>query len=268
MNSKKIRNIIVLIVIIFLCLLVITISFRETGLLQSIKSGVLDIFIPVQERIFYFFSPVTGFLNTIRDYIDLRDKYLELEKENAALRKDYNENISLKIENDMLRDLLGMEIREEHETIPAKVIGFYESEWQSEITLNMGKNSGVLEGMGVINEEGLIGIVISSSNKSCNVRLLNDPGSSIGARVVSSRVLGMVEGNQDRKVYMNYVPADEEIFKGDMLVTSEFGEFLPPEILIGRIRKVSEIPGDPYLQIEVETFVDFRELEYVLIIKE
>jgi len=51
------------------------------------------------------------------------------------------------------------------------------------------------------------------------------------------------------------------------LITSEFGEYIPPEILIGRIKKVSIVANNPYKQIEIEPFVDFKKLENVLVIK-
>ena len=133
--------------------------------------------------------------------------------------------------------------------------------------LNVGKRNGILEGMAVITEEGLVGVVVLSSNNTSEVRLINDPQSSIGARVLSSRKLGIVEGGLDKKIYLNYIAANEEIFKGDILITSEFGEYIPPEILIGRIKKVSIVANNPYKQIEIEPFVDFKKLENVLVIK-
>ena len=36
------------------------------------------------------------------------------------LQKDYSENINLKIENESLREILGLQIREERKTEPAK----------------------------------------------------------------------------------------------------------------------------------------------------
>ena len=121
--------------------------------------------------------------------------------------------------------------------------------------------------MAVITEDGLVGVVVLSSNNTSEVRLINDPQSSIGARILSSRKLGIVEGSLDKKIYLNYIAANEEIFKGDILITSEFGEYIPPEILIGRIKKVSMVANNPYKQIEIEPFVDFKKLENVLVIK-
>src|SRR4030043_2217942 len=120
--KKNLKSTIVLAVIIVICIIVITISFKDAGLLKKAKSMTLDFFKPVQEKTFLLFQPISRFFNSINDYFKLREKMLALKDENAALQKDYNENINLKIENESLRKILGLQIREERKTLPAKVI--------------------------------------------------------------------------------------------------------------------------------------------------
>jgi len=266
-NNRRFRNIIVLVILISLCLVIITISFRGSDVTERIKARTLDVFEPVQGKISSFFSPITGFFSQVGEYIGLRQKYLDLEEENASLLANYTDSTSIKIENDALRKLLDLDVREDNETVAVKVIGFYGNKWQSEVIINAGTSNGVLEGMGVVGTNGLCGIVISAGNKSSNIRLLSDPQSSLGARILSSRKLGLIEGSQDGTIYLNYISTDEQIYKGDIIVTSEFGQYLPPDILIGRVREVSHISGSPYLEIKIEPFEDFKDLEYLMVIK-
>jgi rod shape-determining protein MreC len=265
--NRRFKYFIILIIIIVLCLVIITVSYRQSELVQGIKAKTVDFLKPVQEKLILFFNPITRFFNSIGDYIKLRDKYLKLQEENSELRSEYSKNVNLKVENDALRKLLGIELRKDHLTIPAKVIGYYENNWQSEVILNVGNSDGVLEGMVVVNEDGLVGVVAMTGNDSCNVRLINDPQTNIGVRILSSRKLGVIQGSQDRKISLNYILSEEPVFKGDIVITSEYGNF-PGEILIGRISKVSENAGNPYKSIEIEPFVDFKKIEYVLVIKE
>jgi rod shape-determining protein MreC len=267
-ERKNVRSIIVIVVIVLLCIIIITVSFRDSEVFKKTISVTLDIFKPVQEKTFVFFQRTTGFFFNITDYFKLADKVKNLEKEKFLLLNEYSENINLKTENDHLRELLGMSLRNGYETQTVRVIGYYESSWQSRIVINSGKSNGVLEGMAVVNEKGLIGIVILASNNSSQVRLLNDPQSSIGARILSSRKLGLVEGSPDKKIYLNYIDQNDEIFKGDVLITTEFGENMPAEILIGRIKKISISGNTPYKLIEIEPFADYKRLEYALVIKE
>ncbi len=266
--NKKFRNIVVFVVIIVLCIIVITVSFRNLDFVNNIKSNILDFFKPVQEKVFTAFSPVIGFFNGIRDYINLRGKYLKLQEENAALRQKYVDNINLQIENSSLRELLKLKERNDYKTIAGKVIGYNQSNWQSEVILNIGKNEGVEEGMGVINESGLLGVVKISGDKSCTVRLLNDPQSNIGCRILTSRILGILEGDSEGHLFLRHIPKDLNIFLGDIIMTSEYSEDIPGGIIIGRIKYVEERMGEAYQEIEVEPFVDFKNLEYVMVIRE
>lgn len=265
--NRRFRYFIIIIVIIILCLVIITVSYRKSESFLSIKAKTTDFLEPVQEKLISFFNPITRFFNSIRDYINLRDKYLKLQTENSELRHIYSESINLKVENDALRKLLGLDLRKDYATIPAKVIGYYANKWQSEVILNVGNSDGILEGMAVVNEDGLVGIVIMSGNDSCNVRLINDTQSNIGARILSSRKLGVIHGEQDGRISLDFILIDEPVFKGDIVITSEYGN-LPAEILIGRVSEVSEDPGDAYKKIEIEPFVDLKSLEYVLVIKD
>lgn len=265
--NRKFRNYVVLAIIIVLCLIIITVSFKESDFINNIKVKTVDFFKPIQDKFHSFTRPFIRFINSIRDYINLRQKYLDLQEENSLLRQKYSEDINIKVENDSLRKLLGVKLREDYETVTARVIGYSESKWQSEIVLNVGKSDGVLEGMGVINEDGLIGVVMLAGNNSCNVRIIDDPQSNIGVRILSSRKIGIIQGSQDRKITLNYISSEESVFKGDIIITSEYGN-LPGEILIGRVSEVSENPSDPYKIIEIEPFADFKKIEYVLIIKQ
>lgn len=265
---KRFRNLIILTIIVFLCLIIITVSFRDYDFIVNIRRDTLDFFKPVQERIYSFFQPLLRFINSAREYFNLIEKVRALEEENAMLRKDYSENINLRIENNALRKLLDIKLRQDYRVKVAKVIGFYQSKWQSEIIINAGRNDGIVEGMGVMDENGLIGVVILSGNETSRVRLLNDPQSSIGVRILSSRKLGMLKGSPERKVYLNYILTEDIVFKGDILITSEYGRLLPAEILVGRVKRVTEDEESLYKEIEVELFSDFRRLEYVMVIME
>lgn len=266
-DSRRFRNIIILVVIIILCLVVITISFRGSDITKRIKARTLDIFEPAQERIFSFFNPVTVFFSSIGDYIGLRQKYLDLEKENTRLLQQYVEDVSIKLENDALRKMLGMDLRQEHDVLIVKVTGFYGNRWQSELIINAGTADGVQEGMGVAGDSGLVGVIISAGNRSARVRLISDPQSSLGVRILSSRKLGLIEGSQEGAIYLKYISSDEEIYKGDVVVTSEYGEYFPAEILVGRVSSIRDVPGDPYREVRVEPFEDLKKLEYLAVIR-
>lgn len=266
--KKNLKSLILLAVLVVICLVVLTVTLRETQVFDRLRTNLSDFFAPVQEKTFSVFQPVIGFFVSVKDYTGLAEKLREVEEENARLQASYSENINLRVENNALRELIGLEVRSEHETVPAKVIGYSNNTWQSEVILNVGREKGVLEDMAVIDEKGLIGIIVFSADESCRVRLLHDPSTSIGARVLSSRNTGIIIGSQEKKVFLDYYPNQEPIFKGDTIITSELSELVPGELLIGRVASISSSREQAYRTIEVEPFADFSSLEYVLVIKD
>jgi len=267
-TRKSLKSIIIIGIIIILSLIIITASFKDADFIKGFKIKTFDIFKPLQEKIFNIFQPLMKAINNVKNFFGLSQKIKLLEQEKASLLQDYTENINLKIENNSFRELLGIKQRNDYKTVAAKVIGYNEGKWESEITLNVGKNNGVLEGMGVINEKGFIGIITLSASNSCKVRLLNDSQMSLGARLLSSRSLGMVEGSASKKIIFNYIPKEDLIYSGDIIMTSEFGKYIPPEIPIGIVKKVSVSESNPYKTIEIEPFVNFKSIENVLVILE
>ena len=76
----------------------------------------------------------------------------------------------------------------------------------------------------------------------------------------------MVEGTQNNIIFFNYISKNDIVYPGDILVTAEFGKYIPEEILIGTVKKATSSESNPYQEIEIETFVDMRKIENVLII--
>ena len=67
-ERKNLKNIIILSVIIVLCIIIITVSFRDTDFLKRARTSTLDILKPVQEKTYLFFQPVVKFFTDTRDY--------------------------------------------------------------------------------------------------------------------------------------------------------------------------------------------------------
>ena len=82
------------------------------------------------------------------------------------------------------------------------------------------------------------------------------------------RSLGMAEGSANKKIIFNYIPKEDLVYAGDIIMTSEFGKYIPPEILIGIVKKATTSESSPYKIIEIEPFVNFRTIENVLVIQE
>ena len=120
---NNVKNIIVIAIIVVLCIVIITASFRDASVIKVIKAKTFDIFRPVQEKLFIVFRPVVKTINNIKNFFGLPSKLKQLESENAKLLKDYSENINLKIENNYLTyGDISFEYTYDNEGYPTKIV--------------------------------------------------------------------------------------------------------------------------------------------------
>ncbi len=210
---------------------------------------------------------VTALFETARDLQTLRQRAADLEKQNAALQ----------VENVRLREELAnyeavsklLDYTREHpqfQTIPADVIGYDSSNFLRSIIINKGAAAGVAPSMSVITERGLVGRVTAVSPSSAKVMLLIDPASAVNARLQTSRADGTVEGQLTPTLLMRFIPQEETVTVGDVVLTSGLGGNTPPGLVIGQVVNVERRDVDLFQTAEVHPTVDFNRLEIVLVI--
>ncbi len=191
----------------------------------------------------------------------LRAEVLRLTKENADLREEHFENMRL-------REALNFRVSVKEKMILARVIGMNPSQHFDTCTLDAGKKDGVYKSAIVITPRGLVGRVVQVAPSSCQVLLLRDPSSSVGAIVQRSRAQGICEGQQSETLLLNYLQRDADVRIGDIVISSGIGGIYPKGITIGRIKSIIHKPGDYLKSAEVSPSVDFETLEEAFIMLE
>jgi len=132
-------------------------------------------------------------------------------------------------------------------------------------------NKGLIDGartrLPVLNMQGLVGIVTDVSHGSSTIRLLIDPGFSIGVLIQESRETGILEGRGDpHGLRLILEEPQKEIHLGDTIITSGFeGSLYPKGLLIGHVRELQANKFGMRYAV-VEPTVTFDRLEEVLMI--
>ncbi len=98
------------------------------------------------------------------------------------------------------------------------------------------------------------------------VLLITDPSSSVAALIQSSRAPGIVSGHLGRELTMNYLPQEETVNVGDVVLTSGMGGDHPKGLVIGQVVEVHRRDIDPFQEALVRPAVNFDKLENVLVI--
>ncbi|MGQ7945538.1 rod shape-determining protein MreC [Flavobacterium sp. WC2509] len=205
-------------------------------------------------------------INSIEEYLHLREQNNELAIENANLKSIlFKTQDTSKIPNlDSLKGVLPKDI------IVSKVIHNSFNVYENFLTLNSGAKDGVKSDMGVINSLGIVGIIDNVSTNYATVISILNTKSQINAKIKNSDHFGTLnwDGKNTGFVQLIDVPRLASIRKGDTIVTGGQSVIFPENIGIGTIDKIF-IPGDKthYYTINVKLFNDMTNLGHVYIIK-
>lgn len=151
----------------------------------------------------------------------------------------------------------------------AKVINNSINLSQNFITLNKGSKDGIKEGMGVFNEEGVVGRIKGVTANYASVISLLHTELLVSSKIVSNEVFGSTkwDGRDPKFAKLLYVPRHVEVKKGDQVVTSGYNAIFPEGISIGTIVEVKPGPETNYLDITIELATDFTRLSFVYLVE-
>ena len=176
----------------------------------------------------------------------------------------YRETI---LENQRLKDILSLKENDHRYVTTARIIAKSTDHWSNTVVIDKGMSDGVATEMIATTEKGLAGKISDISPSSSQLLLLTDINFSVAARLQESRVEGIVSGTGFRKCHMKYVPADEEVTKGAIVITSGLDSLFPPGIPIGYVSAVNKKNAGIFQDIEVLPFVNNIKLETVALIE-
>ncbi|HEX4545182.1 MAG TPA: rod shape-determining protein MreC [Candidatus Acidoferrum sp.] len=196
--------------------------------------------------------------NTTRDNEDLR-------RENDRLKLQITQLRGKAAEADRLAALLSF--RQSHEDVPmivARVIGASAGEASQTIELDRGERDGIRRNMGVITPDGIVGKVVESYPNACQVLLLTDKESGVGAKLADSGAQSPVGGQGAPLLVMKYVPNDDTVNVGERVITSGMDRIFPRDLPVGTVADIK--PGNPFKQISIKPAANLERLEEVFVL--
>lgn len=191
---------------------------------------------------------------------NLAEEYNKLLSQNTQLQ-------SLAAENKELRSLLSLKEKQNYQLIAANILS-RDLLNQNLLILDVGENSGVQIGQAIVVDDGLmIGKIIEVRPDASVARLLTDNLSKIAVSVgTEQNVSGILEGSLGLGMNLHYIPQEQEIKKGDLVVSSRLSENIPAGLIVGQIETVEFSEEDLFKQAIVTPLIDYNNISLVGII--
>ena len=254
-------------------LLSLTISTRSlVGVPERIGVTVLGFFQKGFSAVGDFVSDTVA---SIAELKRLRQDYKALTAKLEQYTKIERGLADLRAENARLKSQLGFAEGLPYERIAARVVAKDPSNLYSTIVIDKGVESGIRKNMPVIafqdGIEGLVGRVVEVGLGTSIVVPLYDMNSFVACRLVNARNEGLVggQGSADEPLMMRFVKkrAKDEVQFGDLVSTTGFESVYPPDIAVGRVKKVRVLEYQTSIEIELDPVLDFSRIEYIFAVK-
>ena len=116
--------------------------------------------------------------------------------------------------------------------------------------------------MVVVNSQGLIGKVVSTTTFTSDIRLIT-------TKETDNKINGLIKNYNYKTKYLEVegVSNTETVRVGDYVYTSGLGEIFPSGILIGTVSDISTDEYDLAKIIDVTPIADFDDINFVAILK-
>lgn len=213
------------------------------------------------------FIAVQDFITAPRDMASLQQRNAQLESEVSELQAQVIQLQQQVGETDILAALVDFSrARPENSYRAAAVIGRDPSPFLHYIIINRGSNDGILRGMPVVTDQGLVGRVDAVIADAARVQLITDPASEVNVRLQNAEVEANLSGSVTGDVSLDLIPQDTAVETGDLVLTSGLGGGYPPDLIVGQVVNVRTREFDLFQQATVQPVVDFNRLQIVLII--
>lgn len=169
-------------------------------------------------------------------------------------------------ENARLRAVLGFTPPEHYSLLPAEVISVTGDHVSLAAVINRGSNDSVWVDQPLINEQGLIGRVVSVAPNSATVQLLTDPKARVAVRVAESREMGIVKYRIPDGMILDNFPIQGSIKEGDLIISSGLGGIYPPGLVVGTVTSVERPEEEPFCNVRLQPAANFNSLEELFIL--
>jgi rod shape-determining protein MreC len=199
-------------------------------------------------------------------YLALKEVNQQLSLENQSLRNQLENCIAF--QKTLPPKYVDTTKHKTYEYLVAKVINNSINKQYNYITIDKGSKDGIVPEMGVISEEGVVGVIQSvTENYSLAISLLNR-NLRVSAKFKKHNYFGSFQwsGNNYLEGSLNDIPFHVKMVKGDTIVTSGFSTIFPEGIRLGYVAEFESGNGN-FFDISLKLSTDFKNLSYVYVVR-
>lgn len=209
--------------------------------------------------------------NSISSYFDLRQANEELNRRNARLQEEL---LALQQRNQKLSEMVMADTLQLPDSLAgynfvvAHVISNSIIHLHNYITINRGADDGIREEMGVIDQNGVVGVVNVVGPHSARIISLLNPNFRLSCKIKHNESFGSLvwDGNDPAYALLEELPRHTVFHAGDTVVTSGYSAVFPPGIPVGIVADDKVPHNENIFTLRIRLLCDFARLGNVQVV--
>ena len=218
-------------------------------------------------------SAVYKTTNNVTSYFSLREINEDLQHRNSDLEleiyklkeviRDYQEQVyadTMTVDSALTR----------YQFLVAHVINNSINRSHNYITIEKGRLDGVEPEMGVMDQNGIVGIVNVVGDHTARLISVLNPYLRLSCKVKGEDQVGSLvwDGRDPGEAILEELPKHAKFVKGDTIVTSGYSSVFPEGVPVGTIITGSRDREDNFYTLRIKLFTDFSTLSTVRVIRD
>ena len=263
------RSRLLLVILLVTALFFITLDLRGVSLTKGSRSVTQTILSPVQRTVSTIFSPVGRFFSDVKNFGKTNAQLQDEIALNKLLKSQIAMNADTKGQLAQLKAVLDLAGRGNYKVAAARVIARGSaSSFSQTITIDAGSSSGIRSDMTVISQNGLVGVVKSTTSSTAIVLLTSDPSFRVGVRIARNQSVGVLSGLGSTSYSLVLLDPSGTIKTGDILVTngSEGNRPFVPGVPVGVVVGVDDSTASLTQTATVVSYANLNDLGVVSVI--
>ena len=228
--------------------------------ISRLQTSISDAAVPVLAVAASPLNALAGGAQWLSDAVHIYSENIALKNQNAQLMQWQSLAKDMQAENASLRALLNVVPAQKRSYITARVVSDLGGPYAHSALIEGGAPAGIRKDQAVISENGLVGRIVESGERSARVLLLDDINSRVPVITEQSREKSILSGSNGNLPVLSYLAAGSKVAVGERVVTTGDGGIFPSGIPVGVVTAIDRGA------VTVQPFVDPAKVEFVSVV--
>jgi rod shape-determining protein MreC len=243
----------------------LVILYLTTGVASGLRSGANLVTTPFSWAVNEIARPVGHFFAGTVNYSDVVAQNQKLRYQLGQAEERANEGWAFARQLQQLTTQLDVPFVGSLPTVAAQVTTLSPTNFAATVGISKGRDNGILVGMPVVANGGLVGSVIETTPHGATVRLITDTASLVGVTFKSGKTDIVVTGRGlNNGLSATSVPLGTSIAPGVKLSTDGLnGALYPSGLPVATVKTVTLTPGAATYNLTLQPAANLRHLTYL-----